>query len=247
MTVSRPWLALLAAVAMPGLALAQEAPHWDYEEDEAGPGHWGELSKDFGACASGREQSPIDLTRTIDADAPDVVVDWNAEAVWTIVNTGHTIQANAEDGGTITLDGKAFDLLQFHFHNPSEHAIEGERFPMEAHFVHRAEDGTLAVVGVMLVGGGESDFLDKVMAAAPAEEGEKGLGVADPGAFLPPDGHYFRYEGSLTTPPCSETVDWTVMRTPVAVPDADLAAFHALFPMNARPLQLVNRRFVLSE
>jgi carbonic anhydrase len=244
-----PHFAVLSATALAlslGTALAEDQVHWAYE-GPGGPDHWGELSKEAGACAIGLEQSPIDLTHGIGASAPPVGLAWNAEATWTVVNNGHTIQANGTNAGKMTVDGKDYDLLQFHFHHPSEHAIDGQHSPMEVHFVHKAADGALAVLGVMLVGGGADGQMDAIMQTAPQTEGESRLGTADLSAFLPEKPGFFRYAGSLTTPPCSEIVLWTVMRDPVAVSDASLAAFATLFPMNARPLQAVNRRFILSE
>jgi carbonic anhydrase len=229
------------------MSMAEEQIHWGYE-GAGSPDHWGELSEEFGTCQSGTAQSPINIAATMAVDSPDLEsIAWDAGADWTVLNNGHTIEAQSEDAGTLTIGGKDYVLQQFHFHNPSEHAIDDLRSPMEVHFVHKAEDGSLAVIGIMLVGGGENSFLDAAVAAGTAEGTETEIGVHDPALFLPEDRHYFRYEGSLTTPPCSETVDWIVMKDPVAVSDQAIAAFHALVPMNARPLQALNRRFVLSE
>jgi carbonic anhydrase len=239
-------LSATAWVMTLGLAHAEGEVHWSYE-GPGGPDHWAEISKEAGACAVGVEQSPIDLTHGIGADAPAVTLDWAAGAEWSVVNNGHTIQVNGTAAGKMTIDGKDYDLLQFHFHHPSEHAIDGQHSPMEVHFVHKSSDGALAVLGVMLVGGGNQGPMDAIMQAAPQAQGEAPLGALDLAAFLPDMPGFYRYAGSLTTPPCSEIVLWTVMRDPVAVSDASLSAFATLFPMNARPLQAVNRRFILSE
>ena len=242
---TRLLLTLLSTTFVAGAALA-EGVHWTYEGAE-GPEFWGALSPDFAVCASGQEQSPIDLSGTVPADAQDVVLAWNPAAQWTVVNNGHTIQANTDNGGMITVGDTAYTLLQFHFHAPSEHAIDGTRAPMEAHFVHRAEDGRLAVIGVMMQGGGDNPLFASVMAVAPATPAEVAMGPGDPTGLMPATAGYLRYQGSLTTPPCSETVMWTVMKAPVAVADDSIAAFQALFGENARPLQPVHRRYILSE
>jgi carbonic anhydrase len=239
-------LTITAAALLAAPAFANSGSHWTYEGEE-GPEHWGDLSADYGTCATGTQQSPIDLTSAVQADADNVDLHWNPKAEWTVANNGHTIQANATDGGTMTVAGKDYALLQFHFHTPSEHAIDGTRAPMEVHFVHKAEDGSLAVLGVMLQGGGDNGLFDAVMGAAPKEKAEVALGAADAGGLLPASSSYFRYQGSLTTPPCSETVLWTVLKDPVVVSDTQIEAFKSLFEMNARPLQNANRRFILSE
>jgi carbonic anhydrase len=235
-----PVVAAMLATPM----LADSAPHWTYEGAE-GPTHWSEISKDFLSCQAGDQQSPIDLTSGVVAVPDMVALHWNEKADWAVVNNGHTIQASGKDAGYITIAGKRYDLLQFHFHHPSEHAVDGKRAPMEVHFVHKAEDGDLAVIGVLMVGGGHNTAFDAIMAAAPKSHGEAELGEVDFHSFLPETEHFYRYQGSLTTPPCSETVLWTVMQDPVAVSDEAIEDFGRMFEMNARPLQSAHRRFVL--
>ena len=240
-------LATLTTAEQSAPAADGAAVHWTYEGAE-GPEHWGEIGQDFGLCATGHEQSPINLAATIPAEADPVEFAWNRTAAWSVVNNGHTLQANTTDGGSITVAGTRYDLLQFHFHHPSEHALDHEILPMEVHFVHRAESGALAVVGVMIEEGGQIDLLDAVVQAAPSPLRLDGVGIgaADPSQFLPEDDAFYRYQGSLTTPPCSETVLWTVMQQPVRVDAATIAAFAELFHNNARPVQERYRRFVLS-
>lgn len=239
------FVALLTSLAAP--LGAETTHHWSYDGNE-GPDHWASLADGAQACALGAEQSPIDLTGAVAADAPDVQIDWDSAPEWMVQNNGHTIQLNPfGTAGKLSVAGKDYQLLQLHFHHPAEHAIDGKRSPMEVHFVHKAEDGALAVVGVMMVGGGGKGWMDQIMSSAPPVKGTVPLGKADPQALLPNARGFFRYQGSLTTPPCSEVVLWTVLRDPVAVSDASLGAFKALFDMNARPLQPVNRRFVLTE
>ena len=222
-------------------AFAAEGPHWTYDE----AAHWGDLSPDFQVCGLGAEQSPIDLVDPVPAELGDVAVKWQPKG-GVVVNNGHTIQVNTEAGSAADIAGKSYDLLQFHFHHPSEHTVAGAAHAMEAHFVHRAADGGLAVLGVFLVPGAENGTLARVWGKVPDEEGEAELdGALDLSTLLPSDRAYYRYAGSLTTPPCSETVLWTVFANPVEVSDAQIAAFAALYPMNARPIQDLNRRFLL--
>lgn len=246
MTLARSAL-ILSLAAAPGL-LAAEGAHWSYE-GETGPEAWASLDPANTLCSAGTQQSPIDLSHALHGELSEVVPDWSPETEWVVVNNGHTIQANVAEGsdaGHVEIDGKVYDLVQFHFHHPSEHAIDAAHTEMEVHFVHKAEDGALAVIGVMLTGGGQPGLVDTVLQVAPSVEGEAPAGAADPSALLPASGQYYRYQGSLTTPPCSETVTWTVMTDKVAVTDAAIAAFATVFPNDARPLQPLNRRYLLT-
>ncbi len=221
-----------------------DAPHWGYQ-GEHGPAEWGEMDSRFKACAVGSQQSPIDLTNAIRAEADRMVIAWKPEA-FEVVNNGHTIQANSRTGGKLTIGNLDYEFKQFHFHAPSEHAVDGKRTAMEAHFVHAQPGGRIAVIGALMVAGERNKGFSDIIAIAPAEEGEARLRVPlDPASLLPRDRDFYRYEGSLTTPPCSEVVDWNVFTHTVEVAQADIDAFKAIFPMNARPLQPVNRRYLL--
>lgn len=228
-------------------AQESEPPHWTYEGEE-GPDHWGELDAAYEMCALGLEQSPIDLT---DAEAFDLVgVQTNYQpSALTIFNNGHTVQVNYDAGSTLVVNGVTYELAQFHFHTPSEHTIDGAAFPMEVHFVHRSADGDLAVIGVMLVEGEvDNEAFAPVFAALPSEAGDPSTiaGVTiDASAMLPAEQMFYTYRGSLTTPPCYEGVRWIVMTTPVELSAAQIEAFHALFELNARPVQLINERDLL--
>jgi carbonic anhydrase len=166
----------------------------------------------------------------------------------TIVNNGHTIQLNFEQGSTLKVGQDSYTLLQYHFHRPSEHLIGGKNFPMEVHFVHRNAVGGLAIVGARMTGGKSNAAFSKIVATMPAHEGApvKADAAIDANKLLPAQLGYYRYSGSLTTPPCSEVVNWLLLRDPIQVAQADIDAFGKLFPMNARPVQKDNRRFVLS-
>ena len=236
-------LALCPLCAQPGFAA--EGAHWSYEGD-GGPAKWGDLDAANKVCAIGSQQSPIDIGATVKSRLPVLKLNW-AKGADTIVNNGHTIQLNFAEGSTLKLGDTTYKLVQVHFHRPSEHQIGGKNFPMEAHFVHRADSGGLAVVGVLMAEGRPNAAFGKIVATMPAKEGPavKADAAIHPGALLPAKLSYYRYEGSLTTPPCSEVVEWLVLTNPVQVAASDVASFAKLYPMNARPVQRDNRRFVL--
>jgi len=222
-----------------------EGTHWSYE-GEAGPTKWGDLDAANKACAVGAQQSPIDIGATVKAQLPPLKISWT-RAADTIVNNGHTIQLTAGDSNVLTLGDVKYKLVQFHFHRPSEHLIGGKGSAMEAHFVHRADSGALAVIGVLMTTGKPNPTFNRIVATMPKQEGPavKADPGIDPNALLPARRSYYRYSGSLTTPPCSETVEWLLFTTPIQVAEADVAAFAKLYPMNARPPQQDNRRYVL--
>jgi carbonic anhydrase len=224
-----------------------QAPHWEYE-GEHGPEAWGALSADFAACSEGLAQSPIDLSAAAVADLPDLAVDYAAGAV-SIVDNGHTVQANDAGGGNmITVDGTQFTLLQMHFHTPSEHTVNGEFAPAEVHFVHRSEAGELAVIGVMLTEGDAThEAWAAYTAAASVGEGNMVDTTLEWPALLPTEMSTIRYAGSLTTPPCTEGVRWMVMDVPVALAAEQLEALAAAHEGNHRPVQALNDREVLTD
>jgi carbonic anhydrase len=224
---------------------AEHAPHWGYE-GEVGPDKWGHLQADFQTCDLGREQTPIDLVKGIQAKIGTIRPRF-ADQKMTILNNGHTIQVNAAPGSFTEINGVRHDLVQFHFHHPSEHLLAGRRLDLELHFVHRSAAGNLAVLGIFVKPGRANVALAPIWAAMPPSEGQPvATGVTiHPAALLPASPHYFRYTGSLTTPPCSEGVSWTVYSNPIEASPEQIRRFAALFPMNARPVQSVNRRFLL--
>jgi carbonic anhydrase len=226
------------------LAAGKGGVHWDYE-GTAGPSHWGDLDHGFAACSTGNQQSPVDLRDSTPAGLEEVQTFWRPVQL-DILNNGHTIQVNTKGGGFMVLDGRRFDLLQFHFHHPSEHTLYGENFPMEVHFVHKSADGDLGVLGVFMAEGEENSAINTIWRNVAIKGGSrKGGEFITPDALLPDDRAYFRYAGSLTTPPCSEVVNWAVMAQPITVSRRQIDAFANLYPMNARPVQSLNRRFIL--
>lgn len=258
MTVSIRASLLFSALGMAALTAAFAAPnsdetakshtpagHWTYG-GEAGPDHWADLDPASTPCKAGAQQSPVDLTGAASAAIPAPVPHWIPVRGGQVANNGHTLQVNVDSAGSIQLAGKDYVLKQFHFHHPSEHTIEGKAYPLEVHFVHAAPDGDLAVIGALFQEGAANPNLDAIWSAAPVSEGEARFNAAlDIAKFMPAMADAYRYEGSLTTPPCSETVHWTVMAKPVTASASQIAAFAALFPHNARPVQPLNRRYVL--
>ncbi|MBK8176141.1 MAG: carbonic anhydrase family protein [Rhodospirillales bacterium] len=221
-------------------------PHWDYEGD-AGPMLWGDLEPAFKACALGTQQSPIDIGAAIPAELGSLDIAWKPIPL-RIINNGHTIQVNCEPGSTAHIAGKSYALAQFHFHHPSEHLLVGNHFEMEAHFVHLSAEREIAVVGAFIRAGSENKALAPVFDAMPESAGPEQVVagvVVTPEDVLPQDRTYFRYFGSLTTPPCSEGVLWTVLRDPIEASAEQIGRFATLFPMDARPTQSLNNRFVL--
>lgn len=223
-----------------------DAAHWSYA-GATGPEHWGELAEANLACAIGHQQSPVDLAHPVAAAAPAPHIDWRPARATSIVNNGHTVQVNLADAGGVTIEDRLYRLTQFHFHHLSEHVVGGYAYPMEAHFVHAADDGRLAVIGVFIEEGDALALMDALWNAAPAHEGEAALSaIVDARVFLPADRAAYRYQGSLTTPPCTEIVDWTVFAAPVSASAAQIETFARAFPDNARPAQPLHRRYVLS-
>jgi len=227
---------------------AHEAPglhaHWSYD-GAGGPGDWGQLKPEFAACSSGKRQSPIDIREGIKVPLDPVKFDYQASA-FRVVDNGHTIQVNVAAGSSIEVMGQRFELLQFHFHRPSEERIDGRQFDMVAHFVHKSLEGKLAVVAVLLERGSVQPLLQQVWANLPLEKGDevKARGSLELNQLLPIDRSYFTYMGSLTTPPCSEGVLWMVLKQPVQVSPEQVGIFARLYPMNARPIQSAAGRLI---
>ena len=229
-----------------GVAYAGGATPWGYSGAE-GPAHWGELRPEFTACSVGKNQSPINLTGFIASDLPPIGMQYQVGGK-EILNNGHTVQVNYAPGSTIVVDGHAFALKQYHFHAPSEHHINGTSYPMEAHLVHADKDGNLAVIAVMFVEGPANASLAQAWDHMPEKAGDTHRLSSSVGAegMLPSNRNYYRYSGSLTTPPCSEGVRWLVMKEPVTAAKAQIAQFvHVMHHPNNRPVQAVNARAVL--
>ncbi|MCO6451398.1 MAG: carbonic anhydrase family protein [Caldilineales bacterium] len=240
-------LALLLTFAT--AAAASEGPHWSYDGD-TGPAFWGVLAEDYALCGTGQSQSPVDIPSSAPSNPADLGMAYQPSAV-NIFNNGHTIQVNYDPGSNLTVDGSEYQLLQYHFHAASEHTVDGSQRPMEIHFVHQNAQGKLAVVGTFLVDGAANAAYTPIFDNLPASESEP---EAVPGAqvnaidLMPGQKTYWRYSGSLTTPPCSEGVTWLVMNNPVEVSSEQIGAYTAIYDHNFRPTQAMNsREFIVGQ
>jgi carbonic anhydrase len=211
---------------------------------DIGPTHWAELSPAWTTCGTGEIQSPVDLTRLAfhPRSGRKLSIDYDAKTTGEIFNNGHTIEVETEGVNRLTLDGVEYELSQFHFHTASEHRVFGRGYDMELHLVHTSAAGTNAVVGVFLKRGRSSRALAPIFASLPNDINVHHVLASpfDPAAFLPESRAHYRYVGSLTTPPCTEGVEWVLMRDPVTVSDEDMAQFAERIHFNARPVQRRN-------
>jgi carbonic anhydrase len=234
------------AVAMAGRAPGAPAhdPHWEYGGDY-GPQAWGAMRPEFNKCSTGARQSPIDIREGIKVQLDPVQFDYRPSG-FRVIDNGHTVQVNVGSGNSIEVGGRRYELIQFHFHRPSEERIDGRQFDMVAHLVHKDVEGRLAVVAVLLDRGSAQPLVQSVWNNLPLEKGDEvaAKGAIDLNALLPPERSYFTYMGSLTTPPCSEGVLWMVMKQPVPISPEQIAIFARLYPMNARPIQSASGRLI---
>lgn len=219
--------------------------HWAYNGD-TGPAAWGGLKPEFALCGNGKRQSPIDIRGGIAVDLDAVQFDYRPSA-FNVVDNGHTVQVNLGSGNTIQVAGRRYELVQFHFHRPSEERVNGRQYDMSLHLVHKDPEGRLAVVGLLLDRAATPQpVVQSVWNNLPLEKNEEQPASVplDLSQLLPADPAYYTYMGSLTTPPCSEGVLWMVMRQPVPVSQAQIDIFARLYPMNARPVQSVAGRLI---
>lgn len=230
-----------ASVSLGCYAGEHHEAHWDY--DAHGPAHWCDFSA---VCSNGKTQSPIDIkTAQTVSMAPEhkIKLDENAQAKSEIVDNGHAIQVNVENGGKISVEGIDYRLVQFHFHGKSEEKIDGKQYDLVAHMVHKSDEGNLLVVGVLFDEGAQSNaMLGKVIAGVGTS------GTLNPAELLPKDAeHYYHFMGSLTTPPCSENVRWYVMKEVQSATKDQIAAMRKFYDHNYRPVQPLNGRIVESK
>lgn len=223
----------------------QKHIHWSYE-GEGGPANWGKLEGKYATCATGKRQSPIDIRDGIKVDLEPIVFDYKW-AQFSIIDNGHTVQVNIGEGNTITVMGRTYQLVQFHFHRPAEEKIRGKTYDMVAHLVHKDDEGRLAVIAVLMnKGGAEQQLIQALWNHMPLEANQEVVPGAtiDLNRILPVERAYYTYMGSLTTPPCTEDVLWMVFKQPIMVSDQQVAIFSRLYKNNARPVQPTNERLV---
>jgi carbonic anhydrase len=235
--------AVLSIVAV--ACFGAEDAHWGYGGPN-GPAKWGSMEKSFSLCKLGQNQSPIDIpdANARKGDLASLLFAYKPSPL-KIIDNGHTIQVDYASGSFVTVDGKAYELVQFHFHKPSEEKIDGKVHDMVAHLVHKGPGGKLAVIAVLLDTGKENKLIKTLWDNLPKEKGKENavdavkINAVD---LLPANKGYYTFAGSLTTPPCSEDVTWFVLKTPVQVSADEIARFAKSYPMNARPVQPLNDR-----
>lgn len=238
-------LTLTLTLLVSGLGLNPTlAAEWSYS-GLTGPEHWADLSPANAACATGKQQSPINITLSKSRPARMPMLDFQYQSGSAeLVNNGHTVQVNVAAGNRLNVGDEPAELLQFHFHAPSEERFDGKQYPLSAHLVHKTAAGRLLVVAVEFKEGAHNAALQPLLAALPAAGKQQNLKDFNPALLMPSDSSYFRFTGSLTTPPCSENVSWQVVRQAVELSKAQIDAFRRLYPMNARPVQPLNGRLV---
>jgi carbonic anhydrase len=234
-------------------------PQWSYK-GLTGPKSWGTLTipsiSDYWLASYGKNQSPVDIDissvlKVVD-NLPTVEYNYSVKSSdCTILNNGHTVKVTPpQKVNWIEINNKRYDLLQFHFHSQSEHTLNGRFYSMEAHFVHQADDDELAVIAWFITPGDKNPQINlaPIWNNIPAQLQTKTLSFNINSLFLTnkPPYQYYQYNGSLTTPPCSEGVRWFVRRNPVEMSQAQIDVFRAVYNGNHRPVQPLNARQILS-
>jgi carbonic anhydrase len=248
-------VAALAALTLTSCSGSETPPivHWGYQADD-GPALWSAMNPEWAICAEGSEQSPIDLTDAVGGSLEPVeirtpsllqVTVLNQEHVFAALDNGHTIQINAATGETLTVGDQSYALVQFHFHAPSEHTVDGEHYPMEMHILHSSVDGKIAVIGVFIEEGALNPAVAPIWRQIPKGHGSEATldlpgGLAN--ELFPADKRVYFYDGSYTTPPCSEGVKWFVMKEPIQLSREQIAEFLEVYEGNNRPVQALNDR-----
>ena len=221
-------------------------PHWSYS-GEGGPQHWGELQPDFSTCKLGTYQSPIDIKAAAKSDLPALQFGYRP-AVLNFVDNGHTLMVTYAPGSTLTTVGKKYELKQFHFHRPSEERINGKPLEMVVHLVHADAQGHLAVVAALVKAGKENPLFATLWKHVPRRKEQPETNpdiLVDAKDLLPDARGYYQFSGSLTTPPCTEGVDWYVLKTPIEASRDQISTFAKLYPNNARPAQPLHGRKIM--
>ena len=232
------------AAVIAATPVVRHSEHWSYE-GENGPANWGKINTAWAKCGAGNRQSPIDIRDGMRVDLEQIVFDYKPSS-FNVIDNGHTIQVTLSGGNYITVQNRSYELIQFHFHRPSEERVNGRGFEMVVHLVHKDAEGKLAVVAVLLERGKAHNMIQTVWNNLPLEK----LDVVSPSVvldvneILPKHREYFTFMGSLTTPPCSEGVLWLVMKEPQQASPAQMALFSRLYPLNARPIQASSGRVI---
>jgi carbonic anhydrase len=219
--------------------------HWSYE-GEGAPGNWSKLDGKYATCGTGKRQSPIDIRDGMKVDLEKLAFDYKPSS-FSVIDNGHTVQVNVAGGNYLTVQNRSYELVQFHFHRPSEEKVRGKAFDMVAHLVHKDDDGKLAVIAVLMEkGASEHPVIQTIWNNMPLEVNQdvSPSTTIDLNRILPDERSYYTYMGSLTTPPCTEDVLWMVFKKPIIVTEQQVAIFAKLYKNNARPVQPANDRLV---
>ncbi|MES2115162.1 MAG: carbonic anhydrase family protein [Pseudomonadota bacterium] len=236
--------AAAAAAAVVAATPKVYSNHWSYE-GENGPANWGRINPEWAKCGTGNRQSPIDIRDGMKVDLEQITFDYKPSS-FNVTDNGHTVQVMVSGGNFITVANRMYELIQFHFHRPSEERINGKGYEMVVHLVHKDAEGHLAVLALLLERGKPQPTIQTVWNNLPLEKLETMAPsiVLDPMDLIPARRDYYTFMGSLTTPPCSEGVLWLVMKEPVQASPAQMALFSRLYPLNARPVQPSSGRIV---
>lgn len=241
---------LVAGVLVAGFAVSahagEKAPHWTYE-GETGPAAWGKLAPEFAVCASGQSQSPINIAESEGAEMSPIQLRYRVSPL-DVIHNSFTVQVNVAPGSSAVINGREYRLIQYHFHTPSEHLVDGRTYPMEIHFVHKNDAGDLAVISVMAEPGEANLAAQEIWDHLPtkADTQTKQERILVNGRDLMPEAmSYYRYMGSLTEPPCSEGVNWFVLKSPVQFSNEQIKQIEGAMGRNARPVQERRNRIVL--
>jgi carbonic anhydrase len=237
---------------------AQWKTRWEYE-GARGPDHWSELDPAYASCNAGKEQSPIDIEASEKTALPALHFESRNGPLKYLMNNGYTIRVNYHDaagtGNLLSVGDQTFQLMQLHFHHPSEEFIHGKAYDMVAHLMYQSSDGKVAGVAVLLKAGKANETIQRIWEHMPTTESKvlpdfshqeemiPGVEI-NPAGLLPNDVSYYTYMGSVTAPPCTEGVRWFVLKTPVDISREQISAFAKLYPHDARPIQPLNGRVV---
>ena len=238
----------LVAAAQPKLSAADSLMlrdiHWSYQ-GEGNPAQWGKIDAANARCDSGQRQSPIDIRDGIRVDLESINFDYKPVR-FNVIDTGHTIEVNLGAGNSITLLGRRYDLVQFHFHKPSEERINGIGYDMVVHLLHKDSDGKMVVIAALVKQGKTNSLVQTIWNNMPLEKNEtvQASGLIDVSQLIPTGREYYTYMGSLTTPPCTEGVQWIVFKEPIDLSQDQISIFGRLYPMNARPVQSTAGRLI---
>lgn len=214
--------------------------HWSYDGGE-GPSHWASISEKYRQCGIGHKQSPINLSLKDSTTKEHQLKFYYHPTPAIIINNGHTIEFDMEEDNVLVTDNKRYVLKQFHFHSPSEHTLNGKHFPSELHLVHQSKDGHLAVVGVLIEVGApdkqDHNLVDHIFDKVPKKKEKIQTEELHLEALVEKSTAHFYYQGSLTTPPCSEEVKWIVLDRHLFMSKEQLSHFTDFYDHNNRPIQ----------